>query len=64
MNKITNNKPFSENIKWLFIGTILTNIITIAISIFIIRTLKVDEFGVCGLDRFMAFGDKMRVGFK
>ncbi len=42
-------KRFSENVKWLFIGTILTNIISLFISIFLIRKLAVSEFGIYSL---------------
>ncbi len=44
--KIRDNKPLTENIRWLFIGNILTNIISIVISVFIIRKLAVSDFGI------------------
>ncbi len=42
-------KKFSENIKWLFVGTFLSNIISVCISIFLIRKLAVAEFGIYSL---------------
>ena len=42
-------KRFSENIKWLFIGTLLSNFISIFISIFLIRKLAVADFGIYSL---------------
>ncbi len=42
-------KRFSENIKWLLIGTLLSNFISIFISIFLIRKLAVSDFGIYSL---------------
>ncbi len=42
-------KRFTENIGWLFIGTIVSNFITIFISIFLIRKLAIADFGIYSL---------------
>ncbi len=42
-------KRFSENIKWLFIGTMASNFISVFISIFLIRKLAVADFGIYSL---------------
>ncbi len=40
------NKPLTENIRWLFIGNILTNLISLVISVFLIRKLAISDFGI------------------
>jgi O-antigen/teichoic acid export membrane protein len=42
-------KKFTENVGWLFLGTIISNIISIAITIFLIRKLPINEFGIYSL---------------
>lgn len=44
-----NSKRFAENVGWLFIGTIASNIVSIAVSIFLIRKLPIGEFGIYSL---------------
>lgn len=43
------SKRFFENISWLVMGTIISNIISIVISIFIIRKLSIADFGIYSL---------------
>jgi O-antigen/teichoic acid export membrane protein len=42
-------KKFTENIGWLFIGTIISNLISLAVTIFLIRKLPVNDFGIYSL---------------
>ena len=42
-------KRLSENVGWLFIGTIISNILSMSIAIFLIRKLPVKDFGVYSL---------------
>ena len=42
-------KKFAENIGWLFLGTIISNIISLSITIFLIRKLPINEFGIYSL---------------
>ena len=42
-------KRFTENIGWLVIGTLVSNIISIFISIYIIRKLSISDFGIYSL---------------
>ena len=42
-------KRFTENIGWLVIGTLVSNVISIFISIFIIRKLSISDFGIYSL---------------
>lgn len=44
-----NTKHFINNIRWLLTGTILSNIISIVITILIIRKLPVEDFGIYSL---------------
>lgn len=41
-----NISKFGHSVKWLFIGTIVSNVINLFISIFLIRKLMVDDFGI------------------
>lgn len=43
------SKSFISNISWLIVGTLLSNIISIFVSIFIIRKLPVEDFGIYSL---------------
>ena len=42
-------KKFSSNMRWLFVGTIGSNIISVLVSIFLIRKLAVEDFGIYSL---------------
>jgi len=42
-------KNLIQNVRWLFIGTILSNIISIFVTIFLIRKLPIAEFGIYSL---------------
>ena len=42
-------KKFTENIGWLLIGTIISNIISLSVTIFLIRKLPVNDFGIYSL---------------
>lgn len=44
-----NIKSLVQNVRWLFIGTVLSNIISIFVTIFLIRKLPVAEFGIYSL---------------
>ncbi len=44
-----NIKNLIQNIGWLFIGTVLSNIISIFVTIFLIRKLPVADFGIYSL---------------
>ena len=43
------SKRFTENISWLIIGTFISNLISIVVSVLIIRKLPVEDFGVYSL---------------
>ena len=42
-------KKLSENVGWLIIGTIISNVISLSITIFLIRKLPVHDFGIYSL---------------
>jgi O-antigen/teichoic acid export membrane protein len=42
-------KKFTENIGWLILGTIISNLISLSITIFLIRKLPVNDFGIYSL---------------
>jgi O-antigen/teichoic acid export membrane protein len=42
-------KKFSENISWLILGTIISNIISLSITVFLIRKLPINDFGIYSL---------------
>lgn len=44
-----NIKSLLQNIGWLFIGTLLSNMISIVVTIFLIRKLPVHDFGIYSL---------------
>ena len=44
-----NLKNLINNIGWLYIGTIISNIISVFVTIFLIRKLPVEEFGIYSL---------------
>jgi O-antigen/teichoic acid export membrane protein len=42
-------KKFTENVSWLIFGTIISNIISLSITVFLIRKLPVNDFGIYSL---------------
>jgi O-antigen/teichoic acid export membrane protein len=42
-------KKFTENVSWLILGTIVSNIISLSITVFLIRKLPVNDFGIYSL---------------
>ena len=44
-----NIKSLFQNLGWLFIGTIFSNVISVFVTIFLIRKLPVEDFGIYSL---------------
>ena len=44
-----NIKTLIQNVGWLFIGTMFSNVISIFVTIFLIRKLPVEDFGIYSL---------------
>ena len=42
-------KNLIQNVGWLFVGTIFSNVISIFVTIFLIRKLPVEDFGIYSL---------------